>query len=106
MGMPNVNGPEAVERFLRQLQAGFPDAEAVIEAMKAEEDTVGIRWTFRGTHEGEWMGISPTGKRVRISATTIDRLANGKIAQTWFEYDAEGMMEQLVVVPPTDGNKE
>ncbi len=60
------------------------------------------RWTARGTHEGEFVGIAPTGNQVEITGLTISRIANSKVAEDWTEYDALGMMEQLGVVPPPD----
>jgi predicted ester cyclase len=45
------------------------------------------------------MGIAPTGRRVSIAGMTIDRLADGKIAESWDNYDAMGMMQQLGVIP-------
>lgn len=58
------------------------------------------RWTFRGTHTGELMGIAPTGKQVTVTGISIDRVVGGKIVEEWNEMDDLGMMEQLGVVPP------
>jgi predicted ester cyclase len=55
------------------------------------------RWTSRGTHEGELMGIAPTGKRIDVTAVGIWRVSEGKIAEAWLVFDALGMMQQLGV---------
>jgi steroid delta-isomerase-like uncharacterized protein len=101
-----MHGPEGVQRLLQQIRASFPDAEASIEAFIAEEDKVEIRWNFRGSHDGEWMGYPPTGKPVSITATTIDRIAGGKIVETKFEYDTVSLMQQLGVVSSAEKSSE
>jgi predicted ester cyclase len=55
------------------------------------------RWTSRGTHQGELMGIAPTGNRVEVTAVGIWRVADAKIAEAWLVFDALGMMQQLGV---------
>ncbi len=102
---PDMHGPEGVQQFLYQIRAGFSDAEAGIEVLSAEDDKVEIRWTFRGTHDGEWMGVPATGKRVSIAATTKDRIADGKIVETWLECDTVGMMQQFGVVSPEEKSR-
>ena len=58
-----------------------------------------VRTTERGTHKGELMGIPPTGKQIAVSGMTIIRIVNGKAEETWANYDALGMLQQLGVVP-------
>ncbi len=65
----------------------------------AEGDRVATRWTGTGTHEGELMGIAPTGNRVEVAGMVISRISGGKIAESWSNYDALGMMQQLGVIP-------
>jgi predicted ester cyclase len=67
--------------------------------MIAEGDKVVQRWTFRGTHQGEFMGIPATGVQVILSAIEIFRLADGKIAEQWVEADNLGSLQQLGVIP-------
>jgi len=54
---------------------------------------------MRGTHQGAFRGIAPTGKRITISGIEIDRIAGGKFVETWLISDALGMMQQLGVIP-------
>jgi predicted ester cyclase len=70
-----------------------------IEDLLAEGETVMARWSCRGTHKGDLSGIAPTGKQFNISGVTIARLANGKMAEGWVNWDAQGLMQQLGVVP-------
>jgi steroid delta-isomerase-like uncharacterized protein len=79
--------------------AAFPDLHGTIEDLIAEENKVATRLTWCGTHKGELMGIPPTGKQVTMTMIAIHRIANGKIAEGWVNFDALGMMQQLGVIP-------
>ncbi len=65
----------------------------------AEGDGVATQYTFSGTHRDELMGIPPTGNRVPIAGIAEDRISGGKIEESWDDYDALGMMQQLGVIP-------
>ena len=82
------------------LLAAFPDGRWTIEGQVAEGDKVATRWSFTGTHQGELMGVAPTGKRVTASGMVIDRIVEGKIVEEWEEWDALGMMQQMGATPP------
>jgi steroid delta-isomerase-like uncharacterized protein len=85
-------GPEGDKQVVSLYRGAFPDANITVEEQIAEGDEVVIRWTGRGTHQGELMGVPPSGNRVEVSGITIDRVSGGKIAETWANYDALGMM--------------
>jgi predicted ester cyclase len=70
-----------------------------VEDSIAERDKVAYRWTYRGTHQGELMGIGPTGKEVQITGITIDRISGGRVEEEWNRFDQLGMLQQLGVVP-------
>jgi len=78
---------------------GAPDAQITVEKQLAEGDLVATRWVGRGTHEGELLGIQPTGKQVTVSGLTISRLEGGKIVEEFQNWDTFGMMQQLDAVP-------
>jgi predicted ester cyclase len=77
----------------------FPDLHFPVEQMIAEEDRVVSLLMMEGTHQGTWMGISPTGKRLQIRMITIHRIANSKIAEDWVLVESLGFFQQLGVVP-------
>jgi len=54
---------------------------------------------LRGTHQGEFMGIPPTGKPVTVTGMSIDRIVGGKFVEGWLNFDALGMLQQLGVIP-------
>jgi steroid delta-isomerase-like uncharacterized protein len=98
-----VSGPESMKRYISMYRAAFPDTSFSVEDQIAEGDRVVTRWTGRGTHQGELMGIPPTGEQVTVAGIEADRVADGKIQETWVSYDALGMMQQLGVVPRQGG---
>jgi predicted ester cyclase len=59
-----------------------------------------VRWTARGTHKGELMGIPATGKPVVVTGMDIFHISSGKVVESWTNWDALGMMQQLGVIPP------
>jgi steroid delta-isomerase-like uncharacterized protein len=91
--------PEYVKGFVRAYRDAFPDGRTTVEAVISESDRVAYRWSFRGTHEGELMGIPPTGERVTITGITVDRLSGGKIEEEWNIFDQLGLLRQLGVAP-------
>ena len=95
-------GPESVKSYATMLRVAFPDLHQTIEEQIAEGDKVAYRWTARGTHQGEFMGIAPTGNRVEMTGISIARLIDGKLEEIWENYDALGMMQQLGIVPSSE----
>jgi steroid delta-isomerase-like uncharacterized protein len=100
---PEMHGPEGIKEFITGYLAGFPDGRITIDGQLAEGDMVASRWTGRGTHQGELMGIPPTGKQVTVSGITISRVKNGKVVEEWSNWDTLGMLQQLGVVPAMAG---
>ena len=94
-----VHGPEGATQFFIQLRKAFPDIHFTIEDQIAEEDRVVTHWTAHGTHKGEFNGIPPTGKQVRVSAIDIDRVVNGKVVECWTNMDELGLLQQLGAIP-------
>ena len=96
---PEVRGAEAEKQLITMVLAAFPDIHFTIENLVAGGDTVAGRYTLRGTHNGEWLGIPPTHKAVTLTVMEIYRIADGKIAEQWVILDALGMLQQLGVIP-------
>ena len=94
-----LRGPEGVKEFISTYRAAFPDARITVEQQLAEGDLVATRWSGRGTHEGELMGIQPTGKQVTVSGLTISRLVGGKVVEEFQNWDTLGMLQQLDAIP-------
>ena len=73
-----LRGPDGYRELYDRYTTAFPDAHLVIENMVAEDDSVASAYVFTGTHQGDLMGIPPTGKQVTVKGTTIMRFADGK----------------------------
>jgi steroid delta-isomerase-like uncharacterized protein len=93
-----IQGPEGGKQFAAMMRSAFPDFHYTVKDEIAEGDKVVHRWTVRGTHEGQFQGISPTGKQVTITGISIYRIANGKIVEGWTNADMLGLMQQLGAV--------
>jgi steroid delta-isomerase-like uncharacterized protein len=93
---PNREGVKQVTAMFRQ---AFPDSYFTVEDMIAEGDKVATHKTFHGTHEGEFMGMPPTGRRVSMELIDIVRISEGRVVEHWSMGDNLGMMQQLGVIP-------
>ena len=101
---PGVRGPEGLKQLVTMYRTAFPDTHFTIEDQMAEGDQVVTRWTARGTHQAELMGIAATNKQVTVTGIGIDRIVGGKIEEAWVNWDTLGLMQQLGVVPaPGEG---
>jgi steroid delta-isomerase-like uncharacterized protein len=93
--LPRAQGAEALKEMVSGLRAAFPDGRFSIEEEVGEGDTVVNRWTFQGTHRGEWLGIAATGRQVKVNGTATSQIKGGKLVDHWADWDALGMMQQL-----------
>jgi steroid delta-isomerase-like uncharacterized protein len=91
-------GPEEYKRNVLVFLAGYPDLHWTIEDIIAEKDKVVACWTISGTHRGDYMGIPATNKTVSVDGITIHHIADGKIMDSYSNWDVLGMMQQLGVV--------
>ena len=95
-------GREGAKQFFAMMRSAFPDLHLTIEDMIAEGDKVVMRSTWSGTHQGEFMGVPATGRRVTVGGIDISRCADGRMVEHWEQFDALGLMQQLGVVPPPE----
>jgi steroid delta-isomerase-like uncharacterized protein len=94
-----MRGPAGAKRAAEMYHSAYSDGRINVHEQVAEGDLVVTRWTGTGTHDGELMGMPPTGKWVEIDGITIDRIADGKIVESWTCFDTLGMMQQLGAIP-------
>ena len=90
-------GPEAYKRQVTRFVAGFPDLRFTVQDIVGEKEKLAVAWTISGTHNGEYMGIPSTNKKVSVDGITIHHIVNGKIMDSYVSWDALGMMQQLGV---------
>lgn len=77
----------------------FPDFNATVDDLVGEGDKVAVRFTYRGTQKGEFMGIAPTGSKFNITNSGIFKISNGKIVEMWATMDYLRMLQQLGAIP-------
>ena len=98
MPMPE-SGPTGMRALMGGFFAAFPDMRIVIEQTMGDADLVCTRGYFEGTHDGDFMGIPATGRKVNVKYMDMWRIAGGKAVENWVRLDMLAMMQQLGVVP-------
>jgi steroid delta-isomerase-like uncharacterized protein len=92
-------GPGAMREAAAYFRRAFPDWHSDVEQLIAEGDLVVERFTARGTHAGELMGVAPTGREVTLRGINIFRIHDGQITERWGRLDQLGLLRQLGVAP-------
>lgn len=87
--------PLAIASFHAQFREAFPDIEVVVEDQIAEGDTVATRCSVRGKHTGDSLGFAATQAPVEFTGVTITRIKDGKIIETWNNFDFMKMYKQV-----------
>jgi steroid delta-isomerase-like uncharacterized protein len=90
---------EDMKASIEWIHGAFPDARVTIEDQVAEGDKVVSRYTVSGTHQGEIMGAAPTGKLVTHTGHQTDRFEGGKIVESWTNWDALGLLQEIGAIP-------
>jgi predicted ester cyclase len=91
---------QVYQEIVTMYRTAFPDIKLTIEEQVAEGDKVVTRTSGSGTHRAELFGTVPTGERVSgVPGIVVTRIANGKVVEDTWVYDALGMLRQLGVVP-------
>ena len=88
-------GGEGVKGVVEMFRGAFPDFEISLDEVIGEGDVVAARSTVRGTHRGEFMGLSPTGRSFAVTSLTMVRIVDGRLTESWVKNDVAAMMAQL-----------
>lgn len=92
-------GIEAMNNVITTCRAAFHGLKVTVDDLTADSDKVTARFTARGVHAGEFMGLPPTGKAITMTGIEIFRIQDGKIAELWGEANLMGLMQQLGILP-------
>ena len=98
-GGEDTCGIKAYKKSISDLFNAFPDVHMTIDDMIVAGNLVAARFTFSGTHKGEFMGMPPTNKKWTMWGIYIDRIIDGKFVESWVRYDTLGFMQQLGLLP-------
>ena len=94
-------GPQGFKDMFATMRAAFPDMEVTPEHMTATEDDVALAYTITGTHQGDFLGVAPTGRKVTARGVQIGRFENGRLAERWGSSDQFAILQQLGAEPQT-----
>lgn len=98
-GLAEVHGREVFKQMAPAFAAAFSESWFTIDTIIAEGDLMAIHSSWRGTHQGEYLGIAATGKQVTETLTRFYRIAEGKIVEMWGDENVLGLLQQLGAVP-------
>jgi steroid delta-isomerase-like uncharacterized protein len=94
-----ITGREDLKAFVTMMRTAFPDLTVTVDEQFAASDKVVAVTTLRGTHQGEFMGIAPTGRAIEVGGIDVVRFEDGLGVEHWGFGDDLGMMQQLGVIP-------
>ena len=89
------DGREGYTAGVNMIRTAFPDFHFTLDQILAEDNRVAVRLTGCGTHKGDFLGISPTGKQVELGSMTFIHIKNGKLAERWGISDIPRVIQQL-----------
>ena len=99
-GRPDpLRGPAGYLEIIGMMRSGFPDIQWALEEMIAEGDKVAVRFTMRGTHQGAFFGVPPTGNEISVKAMNFYRLSGGQIVEEHGQPDLLSLLQQIGAVP-------
>lgn len=91
----DVHGTQAMKDVVQAWLKGFPDLHVDNEIILAENDLVTLQWRATGSHQGEFKGKQPTGKKVSYSGMTLYRIQNNQIIEYWAYLDMQHLLNQI-----------
>ncbi len=92
-------GPDGYLKIVEMMRGGFPDIQWTVEELISEGDKVAARFTMRGTHRGQFIGVPPTEKPITVQALNIYHLKNGQIVKEFGAPDMLGLLAQIGALP-------
>lgn len=99
-------GPEGFKRMFGTMRSAFPDLEVTPEHMTATDDDVALAYTITGTHQGDFLGVAPTGRGITARGVQIGRFENGRLAERWGSSDQLAILQQLGAEPQAERQQE
>ena len=94
-----VHGPEGLKAAVTLFRSAFPDLQYTVDDVLAERDLVMTRFSASGTQRGEFLGAPPTYRRITYTGIDVNRVVDGRIVESWVQYDALGLLQQVGLVP-------
>ncbi|MBA2345302.1 MAG: ester cyclase [Rubrobacter sp.] len=92
-------GPQGFKDMFQTMRTAFPDLEVTPEHMTATEDDVALAYTITGTHQGDFIGVAPTGRKITARGVQIGRFEDGRLAERWGSSDQLAILQQIGAEP-------
>jgi steroid delta-isomerase-like uncharacterized protein len=92
-------GCDRLKENVQMYRTAFPDLTVKIDDLVSASEKVLLRWTARGTHKGQFLGRSATGKKAQTQGITVLTFRNGKVSEDWTQWDALGLLQELGITP-------
>jgi steroid delta-isomerase-like uncharacterized protein len=89
------SGPEGYIRMFAALRTSFPDLAVSVDQIVTDEDKIALAYTMTGTQKGEFLGVAPTGRKIRARGVQIARFQDGKMVERWGSSDQLGILQQI-----------
>jgi steroid delta-isomerase-like uncharacterized protein len=99
-GHTDTAGPDGFYPFFDRIRGTLSELHVNVHDSFAEGDKICVRWSCSGKHTGGGLGIPPTGVTIHVTGITIVRVAGGKLAEGWQNWDMLGMMQQIQNIQP------
>lgn len=94
-------GPEGFIKFFTAFRTAFPDLNIAVDHLVTDDDNVAIAYTVTGTHQGDFLGVPATGRKISARGVQIARFQNGQMVERWGSSDQLGILQQLGADPIT-----
>ena len=94
-----MRGLAGYMNVMGMMRSGFSDIQWSLEETVAEGDKIAARFTMTGTHDGTFLGVPPTGRKIEVSAMNFYRLAGGKFVEEYGQPDLLGLLQQIGAIP-------
>ena len=91
----SILGPDGYGRAVLDYRMAFPDLTVTLEDVFASRDRIAVRGIDRGTHRGQFMGRTATGRQVTATWIEIFRIESGKATEGWVESDTRRLLDQI-----------
>ncbi len=98
-GGQELRGRDGIRGLWDVYLTGFPDLSSTVEDMISQGDKLVLRWTIRGTHTGEFLGVPASNRKITLPITEIFRIADGQLVEAWDQYDRMTVMQQIGAMP-------
>ena len=98
-GLPELHGADELRAAVTADLDAFPDQELTLDELVVNGEVAASRWTFHGTHTGDYYGIPATGRAITCTVVAFDRIRDGMLVENWTVFDNYEVMRQLGIIP-------